>query len=90
MTSSTDQDKALQKKIDSWREPFDAFSKEVVGKATDVLDGSSCQKQECEYQILLMRLALFNICAQVRLEMLSRMRYSIIGWRVVARSMVRL
>lgn len=50
MTSETKQDKALQKKIDAWREPFDAFSKEVVGIATGVLDGSSCQKGECRHQ----------------------------------------
>lgn len=49
MNSTTEQDEDLQKKIDDWRVPFDAFSKEVVGVTRDVLDGSSCQLGECGF-----------------------------------------
>jgi len=47
MTESVAQNDTLQDQILEWREPFDAFSREVVGQTTTDLDQTTCQQQEC-------------------------------------------
>jgi 5'-nucleotidase len=47
LSNKTAQDPGLQAKINAWREPFDAFGKEVVGFTTMVLDQTACQQREC-------------------------------------------
>ena len=40
-------DETLQDQILEWREPFDAFSREVVGQTTTDLDQTPCLLQVC-------------------------------------------
>lgn len=40
-------DEALQKDILSWRQPFEAFSRVVIGQTAMDLDQSTCQQREC-------------------------------------------
>lgn len=45
---TTEQDPALQAKVDAWRKPFDDYAKEIVGIITDDLDATECQQGECK------------------------------------------
>ncbi|KAK7952922.1 5'-nucleotidase domain-containing protein [Apiospora saccharicola] len=47
LTNATKQDEGLQKQVDEWRKPFDAFGAEVVGTTNVELDQTKCQKEEC-------------------------------------------
>lgn len=47
LTNATEQDEGLQKQVDEWRKPFDAFGAEVVGATNVELDQTKCQKEEC-------------------------------------------
>ncbi|KAM0481151.1 hypothetical protein ACHAP7_004719 [Fusarium lateritium] len=47
MTNKTEMDKDLQKKIESWRGPFEEFAAEVVGNTKVELDQTQCQKGDC-------------------------------------------
>lgn len=48
LDASTEKDPALDRKIKSWRKPFDKFAQQVIGRATAAYDESSCQFEECE------------------------------------------
>ena len=47
MTNQTDIDEDLQKKIESWRGPFEEFAAEVVGYTSEELDQTTCQDGDC-------------------------------------------
>ncbi|KAK7998908.1 5'-nucleotidase [Apiospora marii] len=47
ITNATQQDEGLQRQVDEWRKPFDAFAAEVVGTTNVELDQTKCQKEEC-------------------------------------------
>ncbi|KAK6857819.1 hypothetical protein PG995_005518 [Apiospora arundinis] len=47
LTNTTKQDEGLQKQVDEWRKPFDAFGAEEVGNTKVELDQTKCQKEEC-------------------------------------------
>ncbi|KAK7959018.1 5'-nucleotidase [Apiospora aurea] len=47
LTNATKQDEGLQKQVDEWRKPFDAFAAEEVGTTKVELDQTKCQKEEC-------------------------------------------
>ncbi|KAI2607867.1 Metallo-dependent phosphatase [Hypoxylon sp. NC1633] len=47
LTNTTKQDEALQRQINEWRIPFEAFAAEQVGTTNVVLDQTTCYKQEC-------------------------------------------
>ncbi|OBS28166.1 hypothetical protein FPOA_02107 [Fusarium poae] len=47
LTNQTEMDKDLQKKIESWRGPFEKFAAEVVGYTDAELDQSTCQDGDC-------------------------------------------
>ncbi|KAI0746032.1 5'-nucleotidase domain-containing protein [Earliella scabrosa] len=47
ITNQTEVDTKLQAQIDEWREPFEAFASEVLGKTAVELDQTTCQQQEC-------------------------------------------
>ncbi|KAF4952524.1 hypothetical protein FSARC_12622 [Fusarium sarcochroum] len=47
LTNKTEMDKDLQKKIKSWRGPFEEFAAEKVGFTKAELDQSKCQKGDC-------------------------------------------
>ncbi|KAK8036116.1 hypothetical protein PG993_008730 [Apiospora rasikravindrae] len=47
LTNATKQDEGLQKQVDEWRKPFDAFGAEEVGTTNVELDQTKCQKEEC-------------------------------------------
>lgn len=49
MDNTTAQEPTLQAQIVGWRKPFEALSKIVVGQSAALLDGESCQTQECAY-----------------------------------------
>ncbi|KAK3323149.1 Metallo-dependent phosphatase-like protein [Cercophora scortea] len=47
LTNTTKQDPDLQKQVDAWRVPFQAFAQQEVGYSNVVLDQSTCQTKEC-------------------------------------------
>lgn len=47
LTNTTKQDPGLQAQVDAWREPFRAYSEEVVGETLAELVQSTCQQEEC-------------------------------------------
>jgi 5'-nucleotidase len=47
MTNSTEFDKDLQEKIESWRGPFEKYAAEVLGTTENELDQATCQKGDC-------------------------------------------
>lgn len=47
LTNATKQDEDLQKQVDAWRVPFEAFALQEIGETKVVLDQSTCQKKEC-------------------------------------------
>lgn len=47
MTNSTQLDKDLQEKIESWRGPFEKYAAEVLGTTENELDQTTCQKGDC-------------------------------------------
>ncbi|KAK8118057.1 uncharacterized protein PG998_006338 [Apiospora kogelbergensis] len=47
LTNATKQDAGLQRQVDEWRKPFDAFAAEEVGSTNVELDQTKCQKEEC-------------------------------------------
>lgn len=47
MDNKTEMDEELQKKIETWRVPFEAFAAEKVGSTKAELDQTRCQKGDC-------------------------------------------
>ncbi|KAK3688874.1 Metallo-dependent phosphatase-like protein [Podospora appendiculata] len=47
LTNATKQDPGLQKQVDAWRVPFQAFAQQEVGYSNVILDQSTCQTKEC-------------------------------------------
>lgn len=48
MTDAMPQNQTLQDEVLGWRQPFDEFSKEVIGQSATDLEQSNCQQEECE------------------------------------------
>lgn len=47
LTNQTAQDPELQKQINEWRKPFEAFASEVLGETKVELQQDNCQQEEC-------------------------------------------
>lgn len=47
LTNQTEQDAGLQAQIEEWKEPFEAYSAEILGQSNVELDQTTCQQQEC-------------------------------------------
>lgn len=47
LDNKTEMDKDLQKKIESWRGPFEEFASEKVGETKTELDQTACREKDC-------------------------------------------
>lgn len=74
MDKTTKQDPELQAQVDAWRKPFDDYANQVVGRVTDDLDATKCQKGECVFfSVIQFTLYLFIVHFKAHSEISSLM-----------------